>query len=153
MNCESTSDYKEKIQESQKNISRIGWDIEGALTGWRKGLSLFRGGSGMSSSEYAAEKKKILTAELSRQGAVSSTRQTILNNFDCFKAKTADYTQTEEVANARVSCLSNPVAGLDADFLKWKNYVYESKNLQQITERAQRMMTRQERNVDIASTY
>ncbi len=153
INCESTSDYKKKIQKSQVEISRIWWDIEDALEWWKKWAALFRGGNWMSSSEYLTKKREILMRELGRQGAVHSTRQTILNNFDCFKAKTADYTQTEEVVSARVSCLSNPVAGLDKDFLKWKNYTYKSKNFSQITNRAHRMMNRKKKNINVAKTY
>ncbi len=151
--CKSTAEYKKATKKSLKYIISTGWSLENALKGWERGAALFAGGKGLSESEYINIKQKVLMEELSRQGAAQSTRKTILNNFDCYKSKTPDGTQIDDMVSARTSCLSNPISGLDKKFAPWRQFVWKSKTLQEYHTRTTKMLSRKSHDVDILKMY
>ena len=106
------------------SITDIGGKTERALDAWKKAIALFQGGGkGMSPSEYSARQRKLLEAELARQGLSQNSKAVILGNFDCFKSEIGDPTQVEDVLSARIRCLSNPVTGIDRIFQGWRAVV------------------------------
>ncbi len=63
----------------------------------------------MTPSQYAIEQRKLLQRELSRQGLSQNMKDTLLKNFDCVKAKTADPKDPKNILEARIDCLSKPI--------------------------------------------
>lgn len=112
--CKDQNGTQDPIAKIQASIEKIGTTNESWLTDWKKAIAMFQGWSAKQSvAEKSAEQRKLLQAELARQGFSPRMAQTILGNFDCVKSKTQWDDSVEAAVRAKAACLSNPIRGLE----------------------------------------
>lgn len=142
------------IQEKLKSIFDLGAGSEDALAQWRRAIALFRGGGyGMTTSEYVNIQRRLLQAELSRQGLTQNMKNVILQNFDCYKSRSTDAKDVMEALRARKECLQFPVIGVDRLFQGWRAHVSSARTTDDRAKRTTTLQSRQARSVDIAAMY
>ena len=112
--CKDQNGTQDPIAKIQASIEKIGTTNESWLTDWKKAIAMFQGwNTKQSVAEKSAEQRKLLQAELARQGFSPRMAQTILGNFDCVKSKTQWDDSVEAAVRAKAACLSNPIRGLE----------------------------------------
>lgn len=91
----------------------------------------------------------------------------ILKNFDCYKARTLDNSNAENVLEARFSCLQMPITGLEKVFnigdnaksiynnakTTWNDFVWQSNNSNDFIKRREIAISRQNRAINIEEMY
>ena len=152
--CENKTEKEKSVLESLKSIMNLGGKMDDALSTWRKAIALLRGGgNGLSPSEYAQRQRQLLQAELSRQGLSSNAQKVMLQNFDCYKAKTALDNNPENIAKARAECLQIPITGLDKLFNFWNGFTWKTGSSDTFAERQAEQIKRKTRSVNIETMY
>lgn len=152
--CTNNNSLSQATEKIMTSITNIGWGKEKALESWRKAIALIQwGGSSMTPSQYAIEQRKLLEAELSRQGLSQNMKNTLLKNFDCVKSKTSDPQDTKDILSARADCLSNPLLGIDRLFAPWKDFIASSPDTVTYSERNTAYNERKGKTVDIVKMY
>lgn len=152
--CDATDPAVTNFKAKLQNLLNIGGKMDDALSTWRRGLALIRGGGyGMSVSEYTNIQRRLLQSELSRQGMTSNMQKTILNNFDCYKSKTAGGTDIVWALEARMECLSNPILWIDRLMSGWRKYIAEANNTDDYTKRLSASQTTQANAINIVEMY
>ena len=152
--CENKTEKEKSVLESLKSIMNLGGKMDDALSTWRKAIALLRGdGNGLSPSEYAQRQRQLLQAELSRQGLSSNAQKVMLQNFDCYKAKTALDNNPENIAKARAECLQIPITGIDKLFNFWNGFTWKTGSSDTFAERQAEQIKRKTRSVNIETMY
>ncbi len=112
--CKDLNGTQDPIATIQKAIEFIGAKNESALSDWKKAIAMFQGWwSSISAQEYSQVQRKLLQAELSRQGFSPRMAQSILGNFDCVKLKTQWDDSIGAAMRARTDCPINIISGLE----------------------------------------
>lgn len=152
--CNNGSAANKNFAETLKNMMNVGGKMEDALSTWRRGLALLRGGGdGMSVSEYQRTKRNLLSNELSRQGMTANMQKAILKNFDCFQAKVGPNGDEENFLKARLECLSNPIIGIERNLDAFKNFIGQSKTRGDLVERQEALESVKARSINIVAMH
>ena len=105
---------EEIIQKILALLEFGGKDNESVMIDWKRGIALFQWlGGGTTLDESIRKESNQLQSELTRNGFSPRMAKTMLSNFDCFKAKTMGDDTFETAIKARISCLSNPILGIE----------------------------------------
>lgn len=148
--CNNDSLSAKDFWKTMKWMLNLWGKLDDSLSTWRKALALLRGGwKWLTPSEYQIKKRQLLEAELSRQGMTANMQNAILRNFDCFEAKTHGENNAENIVNARISCLSNPILWADQTFADFKNFINKSETIWELSQRKEKLVTLKSRSVDI----
>lgn len=154
VSCQNNTKSEKTFAETLKSALNFGAKKEDSLSTWRRAIALIRGGgNGMSASEVAAKQRSLLQAELSRQGLSSNAKDTILKNFDCYKARTLAAENPENFLEARAECLQMPVTGVNKLFNYWNNFTWQATNSDDWSRRNEVRVQREKRSVNIEQMY
>lgn len=79
--------------------------------------------------------------------------QTILKNFDCYKAETAHDSSAEAAVKARMKCLSNPILGIEKLMLPWRKKVDKARITDERVQATRVLIKQKDIKTEIQTTY
>ena len=154
VSCQNNTKSEKSFGETLKSVLNFGAKKEDSLSTWRKAIAMIRGGgNGMSASEVANRQRQLLQEELSRQGLSSNAKDTILKNFDCYKARTLSAENPENFLEARAECLQIPVTGVNKLFDYWNSFTWRATNSEDWSRRNEVRIKREQKSVNIEQMY
>lgn len=153
---QSLGDSLEEIV--QKTLAMMEWNgknSEWVMVDWKRGIAIFQWlGNGKTIEESIRQKWIQLKSELTRNGFSPRMAQTMLSNFDCFKAKTTWDDSFEAAIKARASCLSNPILGIEnMTLLPLRKQVDEAKTIPERVNAVNQLWDRKKETMDIQKMY